>query len=80
MRDELHFKLINMPGETISIIIDEVYNKTVSKPINFRSGYDMRYISSYMRNYRYGTDLEKIIKTEKLYDDLSIIRSRETSR
>ena len=33
-----------MSGES-SIIIDEVFNKTVSKPINFRPGYNMRYIS-----------------------------------
>ena len=31
-----------------------------------------------MRNYRSDTDLEKIIKIEKIYDYFSIIRSRET--
>jgi hypothetical protein len=31
-----------------------------------------------MRNYCYGTSLEKIIETEKLYDYFSIIRSRES--
>ena len=62
----------------INIILDERYNKVVPKPINNHSGYDMKYVSAYMRNHRSDTDLEKIIKTEKLYDDLSIIRSHET--
>ncbi|RIA97820.1 hypothetical protein C1645_813533 [Glomus cerebriforme] len=59
--------------------IDKEFNKAVPKPVNNRPRYDMKYISAYMRNYGHGTDLEKIIKTEKLYDDLSIIRSHETS-
>ena len=67
-----------MSGFSVNIILDKEYNKVVPKPINNRPGYDMRYISAYIRNYSYGTDLEKIIKMEKLYDNLSIIRSRET--
>jgi len=69
-----------MSGFSINIILDKEFNKVVPKPINNRPGYDMRYISTYMRNYSYGTDLEKIIKTEKLYDYLSIIKLCETSQ
>ena len=61
-----------------SIIIDEVFNKTVPKPINLRPGYDMRYINANARNYRCAFNLKKIIETEKHYDNLSIIRLRET--
>ena len=37
------------PGKFIDIILEEVYNKSVPKPINLRPGYDIEYI----RN-RYG--------------------------
>ena len=69
-----------MSGFSVNIILDKEFNKVVPKPINNRPGYDMRYISTYMRNYSYGTDFEKMIKTEKLYDDLSIIGLHETPR
>ena len=62
----------------INIILDERYNKVVPKPVNNRPGYDMKYVSAYMRNHRSNTDLEKIIKIEKIYDYFSIIRSHET--
>ena len=60
-----------MSGFGVNIILDKEFNKVVPKPVNNRPGYDMRYISAYMRNYRCGTDLEKIIKTgpRKSYSD-----------
>ncbi|RIB02994.1 hypothetical protein C2G38_2226283 [Gigaspora rosea] len=62
----------------INIILEERYNKVVPKPVNNCPGYDMKYVSAYMRNHRSDTDLEKIIKIEKIYDYFSIIRSYET--
>ena len=53
-----------MSGFGVNIILDKEFNKVVPKPVNNRPGYDMRYISTYMRNYECGTDLEKIIKME----------------
>ena len=69
-----------MSGFSFNIILDKEFNKVVPKHVNNRPGYDMSYVSAYMRNYGYSTDLEKMIKTEKLYDGLSIIRSHETPR
>src|SRR5436190_15935382 len=69
-----HYKLlINMPGLVINITLDK-YNKVLHKPVNNRPGYDINYISAYIRNYCYRTNLE----TEKLYDYFSIIRLCET--
>ena len=42
-----------------NIILDEWFNKVVSKPINNRPGYDKKYVSAYIVNYCYGTDLKK---------------------
>ena len=66
-----------MPGATVKIILDSVYNKYVPKPINLRPGYDMEHVS----NRHYYTDdnrFEKVVKIEKQYDYLSIIRPHET--
>ncbi len=67
-----------MPGDMVKIIIDRVYNKTVPKPINLHPGYDMKHVF----NCRPQTDnywYEKVVKIEKQYDYLSIIRPHETS-
>ena len=37
-----------MPGVTIRIILDSVYNKSVPKPINLRPGYDMKHVNNYL--------------------------------
>ncbi|RIB09518.1 hypothetical protein C2G38_2208732 [Gigaspora rosea] len=66
-----------MPGDTVKIIIDNIYNKRVPKPSNLRSRYDMEHVFKYRPqtdNYRY----EKVVKIEKEYDYLSIIRPYET--
>ena len=66
-----------MPGTTIKIILDNIYNKAVPKPINLRPGYDMEHVFNYRPqtdNYQY----EKVVKIEKQYDYLSIIRPHET--
>jgi len=33
-----------MPGQTIKIITDKVFNKSVPKPVNLRPGYDLDYV------------------------------------
>ena len=66
-----------MPGAMVKIILDKIYNKTVPKPINFRPEYDMEYVFNYYSqtdNYQY----EKVVKIEKQYDHLSIIRPHKT--
>ncbi|PKY58358.1 hypothetical protein RhiirA4_512204 [Rhizophagus irregularis] len=57
-----------------NIILDEWFNKIVPKPINNRPGYDMKYVSAYIVNYCYGTDLKKIIGIEWEYDTLSVVK------
>ncbi|PKY52430.1 hypothetical protein RhiirA4_425268 [Rhizophagus irregularis] len=57
-----------------TIILDEQFNKIVPKPINNRPGYDMKYVSAYIVNYCYGTDLKKIIGIEWEYDTLSVVK------
>ncbi|RGB21672.1 hypothetical protein C1646_777554 [Rhizophagus diaphanus] len=61
----------------VKIILDNIYNKTVPRPINLRPRYDMEHIFKYCPqtdNYRY----EKVVEIEKQYDYLSIIRPHET--
>ncbi|RIA82768.1 hypothetical protein C1645_880861 [Glomus cerebriforme] len=65
-----------MPGQTIKIILDKVYNKTIPKPINLQPGYDMKHVV----NYQHYTDvyqIEKVVEIEKQYDNLSIIKPHE---
>ncbi|RIB00551.1 hypothetical protein C2G38_2302563 [Gigaspora rosea] len=64
-----------MSGLSISIIIDKK-DRTLPKPFNNRPGYDMRYVQSHVLNYcGYGGEqLERLYATERLYDNLSIIR------
>ncbi|SRR6266542_1695165 len=66
-----------MPGLMVKIIIDRIYNKTIPKPINHHPGYDMKHVFNchpQTDNYRY----TKVVKIEKQYDYLSIIRPHET--
>lgn len=51
----------------------------LSKPINLCPGYDMNYVRAfqYKCHYNHGRMIE-ITRTERQYDDLSIIRFRET--
>ena len=67
-----------MSGLSISIIINKK-DRTLPKPFNNRPGYDMRYVQSYVLNYcGYGGEqLERLYATERLYDNLSIIRQDE---
>ncbi|GBB85645.1 hypothetical protein RclHR1_12130006 [Rhizophagus clarus] len=61
----------------VKIILDNIYNKTISRPINLRPRYDMEHVFKYRSqtdNYKY----EKIVEIEKQYDYLSIIRPHET--
>ncbi|RIB12372.1 hypothetical protein C2G38_2200858 [Gigaspora rosea] len=67
-----------MSGLSISIIIDKK-DRTLPKPFNNCPGYDMRYVQSYVLNYcGYGGEqLERLYATERLYDNLSIVRQDE---
>ena len=65
------------PGKFIDIILDEVYNKSVPKPINLRPGYDIEYIRN-RYGFLYPGQFEKMVEVEKKYDNLSIISSYET--
>ncbi|GES83367.1 hypothetical protein GLOIN_2v986619 [Rhizophagus clarus] len=64
-------------GKYIDIILNEVYNKSVPKPINLRPGYDIEYIRNCYR-YHYPGQFKKMVEVEKIYNDLSIISSYET--
>ncbi|GES96465.1 hypothetical protein GLOIN_2v986619 [Rhizophagus clarus] len=65
------------PGKYIDIILDEVYNKSVPKPINLRPGYDIEYIRNHY-GFLYPGQFEKMVEIERIYDNLSIISSYET--
>src|SRR4051794_15096144 len=67
------------PGKYIDIILDEVYNKSVPKPINLRPGYDIEYIRN-RYGFLYPGQFEKMVEVEKMFDNLSIISSYETSQ
>jgi len=57
-------KLLNIPSAIVKIILDKIYNKIVSKPINLYFGYDMKYVFNYYpqtNNYQY----KKMIKIKK---------------
>jgi hypothetical protein len=58
----------------INIILDERYNKVVPKPVNNHPGYDMCYVCAYISNYGPVNQLEKIIKIEKQYDSLLVVK------
>ena len=65
------------PNKFIDIILDEVYNKSVPKPINLRPGYDIEYIRN-QYGFLFPGQFEKMVEVEKIYDNLSIISSYET--
>ncbi|CAB5364108.1 unnamed protein product [Rhizophagus irregularis] len=66
------------PGKFIDIILDEVYNKSVPKPINLHPGYDIEYIIRNCYGFLYPGQFKKMVEIEKIYDNLSIISSYET--
>src|SRR3954447_7934526 len=66
-----------MSGLIITIILDKIYNKSVPKPTSLRPGYDIEYSKAYCHIYSI-EQIEKMVKMEKMYDNLSIIRSYET--
>ena len=68
-----------MPDQTVTIILNKVYNKSVPKPNNLRPEYDLEHIhnvQTYNDNYR----LKKVVEIERRYDYLSIIKLHETSQ
>ena len=66
-----------MPGQTVTIILDKIYNKSVPKPISLYPGYDIEYSKAYCHIYSID-QIEKMVEMERIYDNLSIIRSYET--
>ena len=53
-----------MPGQTVTIILDKVYNKSVPKPDNLRPGYDLKHVhnvQTYSDTYR----IEKVVEIER---------------
>src|SRR3954447_3694439 len=67
------------PNKCIDIILDKVYNKSVLKPINLCPEYDIEYIRNHY-GFSYPDQFEKMVEVEKIYDNLSIISSYETSQ
>ncbi|RIB15568.1 hypothetical protein C2G38_2039253 [Gigaspora rosea] len=67
-----------MYGFDISIILDKK-DRTLPKPFNNHPGYDMKYVMAYCLNYTgYGYEqYVKLFATERLYDNLSIVRLDE---
>jgi hypothetical protein len=65
---------------SITIILDKIYNKSVPKPTSLRPGYDIEYSKAYCHDIYSIDQIEKMVEMEKLYDNLSIIRSYETSQ
>ena len=66
-----------MPGLMVKIILDNIYNKAVPKPVNLRSGYDMEHVANYY-NGGLNEQFKKVVEIKKQYDYLSIIRPHET--
>jgi len=53
-----------MPGAMVKIILDNIYNKTVPKPINLHPRYNMKHIFNscpQTDNYQY----EKVVEIKK---------------
>src|SRR2546423_6005978 len=65
------------PNKFINIILDEVYNQSMPKPINLRSEYDIEYIRNNY-GFPYSGQFEKMIEVKKIYNNLSIINLYET--
>ncbi len=66
-----------MPGLMVKIILDNIYNKAVPKPINLHPGYDMKHVANYYHGH-INEQFKKVVEIEKQYDYLSIIRPHET--
>ncbi len=65
------------PNKCIDIILDNDYNKIVSKPINLHLEYDIEYIRN-RYGFPYPSQFEKMVEVKKIYDNLSIISLYET--
>ena len=61
----------------VKIILDNIYNKAISKPVNLRPGYDMKHVANYY-NGGLNERIKEVVEIEKQYDYLSIIRPYET--
>ncbi|RIA98850.1 hypothetical protein C1645_812340 [Glomus cerebriforme] len=61
----------------INMIIDKKQWQ-LPKPISNRSGYDMEYYRTCLRNYWSGIDFKKFLANEKIYNKLSIMRKGES--
>ncbi len=48
----------------VKIILDNIYNKAVSKPINLRPGYDMKHVVNYYRDH-INEQFKKVVEIEK---------------
>ncbi|PKY46621.1 hypothetical protein RhiirA4_461531 [Rhizophagus irregularis] len=55
-----------MPGKTVKIILDNIYNKSVPKPINLRPGYDMEHVFNYRpQTDNYRAPLQELLSKRK---------------
>ncbi len=52
-----------MPEKTV-IILDEIYNKSVSKSINLHPEYDLKHVNYHYYDYNYNLIIKRI-KVEK---------------
>ncbi|GES80243.1 hypothetical protein GLOIN_2v1770221 [Rhizophagus clarus] len=70
------------PNKCIDIILDKDFNKIVPKPVNNHPVFDIEYLRACVINYNiyYANQFEKVFEVEKRYDNLSAIRSHETSQ
>jgi hypothetical protein len=62
---------------SVTIILDKIYNKSVPKPASLCPGYDIEYTKAYCHIYTID-QFKKMVEMERIYDNLSIIRSYET--
>ena len=62
-----------MPGPMVKIILDNIYNKSVPKPINLRPGYDLKHVHN-VQTFNDDYSLKKMVEIERRYDYLSIIK------
>ncbi|RGB24679.1 hypothetical protein C1646_772734 [Rhizophagus diaphanus] len=66
--------MIGYRGKGIKASRRELTRVESTLPINNQPEYDMKYVSAYIVNYCYGTDLKKIIRIEWEYDTLSVVK------
>ncbi|PKC53181.1 hypothetical protein RhiirA1_479827 [Rhizophagus irregularis] len=59
-----------MSGYPVNIIVDEQFNKAVTKPINNRPGYNMNYVHAYIC----GNQIKNIIKVDQGDDIITQVK------